>query len=71
MRAQLRPAQTGVQTLIGRTVPVISRIDERGGKVFVEGELWNAVSESVLEAGGTAEIVAVNGLTVTVKSVKT
>ena len=70
LRAQLLPVRTGVQTMIGRIAPVISRIDERGGKVFVEGELWNAVSEAVIETGGPVEIVAVNGLTLKVKAVK-
>ena len=70
LRAQLRPAQTGVQTMIGRTVAVISRIDEQGGKVFVEGELWNAVSEAPVDAGGLAQITEVSGLTVKVKPVK-
>ena len=70
LRAQLLPARTGVETMLGRTAPVISRIDERSGKVFFEGELWNAVSEAVIESGGPVEIVAVNGLTLKVKAVK-
>ena len=70
LRAQFLPARTGVETMIGRTAPVISRIDERGGKVFVEGELWNAVSEGDIETGEPVEIIAVKGLTLKVKAVK-
>ena len=51
-------------------VAVISRIDEQGGKVFVEGELWNAVSAAPVDVGGLAQITEVNGLTVKVKPEK-
>ena len=37
--------------MIGKTVAAQSRIDAAGGKVFIEGELWNAVSETPVEAG--------------------
>ena len=37
------------------------------GKVFFEGETWNAVSATVVEAGQTAEITGLVGLTLTVK----
>jgi membrane-bound serine protease (ClpP class) len=53
--------------MIGKTVNVISRIDSQGGKVFIEGEYWNAVSETPVESGGNVEILAVEGLTLKVK----
>ena len=37
------------------------------GKVFVEGEYWNAVSDVPIEAGQPVEIVGINGLTLKVK----
>jgi membrane-bound serine protease (ClpP class) len=45
----------------------LTRIDRQGGKVFVEGELWNAVSDASIEPGQDAEIAAVQGLTLRVK----
>jgi len=42
--AQFKPAQTGTGTMIGKIVSAQSRIDSAGGKVFIEGEIWNAVS---------------------------
>jgi membrane-bound serine protease (ClpP class) len=66
--AQFKPAQTGPGTMIGKTVNAQSRIDATGGKVFIEGELWNAVSTSPVEAGQPVEITGVNGLTLQVKS---
>jgi membrane-bound serine protease (ClpP class) len=67
MRAQMTPAQVGVQTLLGKVVPAAVRIGPSSGKIFVEGEYWNAVSDAPIEAGQPVEIVAVDGLTVKVK----
>jgi membrane-bound serine protease (ClpP class) len=53
--------------MLGKTVPALARIDAASGKVFVEGEYWNAVSETPIEPGHPVEIVAVNGLTLKVK----
>ena len=67
IRAQFKPACTGREAMIGRTVNAQSRIDSQGGKVFIEGEIWNAVSEIPVEAGQTVEIVGITGLTLKVK----
>lgn len=65
--AQFKPARVGKETMIGRTVNALSRIDSAGGKVFIEGEYWNAVSETPVEEGKAVEIAAVEGLTLKVK----
>lgn len=67
LRAQRLPVQVGVETMMGKTVNALTRIDASGGKVFVEGEYWNAVSDSPVEPGSPVEIVEINGLTLTVK----
>lgn len=67
LRAQFLPLRAGQETLLGKTVPALARIDAAGGKVFVEGEYWNAVSDLPIAAGQPAEIVAVKGLTLLVK----
>jgi membrane-bound serine protease (ClpP class) len=67
LRAQSLPVQAGRETMIGKTVPALARIDATGGKVFIEGELWNAVSDEPIEKGTTVEVVAVEGLTLKVK----
>jgi membrane-bound serine protease (ClpP class) len=67
LRAQLLPAKTGKEAMIGQTAKALAKIDSRGGKVFTEGEYWNAVSESPIEAGETTEIVGIEGLTLKVK----
>jgi len=71
LRAQFLPVRVGTQTMVGKTVPALVRIDSTGGKVFIEGEYWNAVSGVPVEAGEPVEITGVNGLTLTVKSKRT
>jgi len=61
LRAQFRPAQSGKETMLGKTVAAISRIDAGGGRVFIEGENWKAVSETPVESGQTVEVVGVEG----------
>jgi membrane-bound serine protease (ClpP class) len=64
LRAQMLPIKVGKETLIGKTVTALTPIDSRDGRIFVEGEYWNAVSEAPIERGEEAEIVAVQGLTI-------
>ncbi len=69
LRAQFLPVRAGRETMLGRSVPAVDRIDARNGKVFVEGEYWNAVTEGeiVVEKDQNVEIVGVEGLTLKVK----
>ncbi len=68
LRAQLLPVKVGAQTLIGKTVTALTPIDSRGGWIFVDGEYWNAVSDGPIEKGQVAEIAAVQGLSVKLKT---
>ena len=67
IRAQFKPAQTGTGTMLGQTVNALSQIDSAGGKVFIEGETWNAVSSSPVAAGQPVEVTGISGLTLQVK----
>jgi membrane-bound serine protease (ClpP class) len=67
LRAQFLPVRAGRETMLGKIVPAAERIDAAGGQVFVEGELWNAVSETPVEKNEPVEIVALAGLTLKVK----
>jgi membrane-bound serine protease (ClpP class) len=67
LRAQRLPIKAGKETLHGKTVKALTRIDAQGGKTFVEGEYWNAVSDAPIEPGQEAEITSVHGLTLKVK----
>jgi membrane-bound serine protease (ClpP class) len=67
IRAQLMPVRAGTETMLGQTVNAGSRIDPRGGTVFIEGEHWNAVSETPVEPGQPVEVTGIQGLTLQVK----
>jgi membrane-bound serine protease (ClpP class) len=67
IRAQFSPKRAGAETMIGKTVAALSRIDSQNGKVFIEGEHWNAVSETPIETGQAVEIIGIAGLTLKVK----
>jgi membrane-bound serine protease (ClpP class) len=71
LRAQILPVRAGRETMIGKTVSALTDISDRGGKVFIEGETWNAISPVHVEAGQPVEVVGVQGLTLTVKAGKT
>jgi membrane-bound serine protease (ClpP class) len=54
--------------MLGKTVPALTPIESHQGKVFIEGELWNAVSDAPIAAGQPVTIVAIEGLTLKVKA---
>jgi membrane-bound serine protease (ClpP class) len=67
LAAQRLPPVTGVDALIGQRAQARSTIAPGvGGHVAIHGELWQAESETPIEAGGFARVTAVKGLTLTV-----
>lgn len=69
LRAQWLPARVGKESMIGLRTTALSPINPQGGKVFVEGEYWTAVSDVPIPEGTRVEVVAVEGLTLKVKPV--
>jgi len=61
LRARRNKVVTGVQGLVGQ-VGVARTALSPGGKVFVHGELWNAVSSAPLAAGQPVVVRKVDGL---------
>jgi len=49
--------------MLGRTVHALTRIDPQGGKVVIDGECWQAVSDLPVATGEMAEIIGISGLT--------
>lgn len=66
--AQRLSVKTGREMMIGQVVEALTRIDAASGKVFIEGEYWNAISEAPLAAGSLVEVAAVQGLTLKVRA---
>jgi membrane-bound serine protease (ClpP class) len=67
LRAQRLPVTTGKEAMLGQVATVVTRIDPSGGKVFFDGEYWNAVSDSAVEPGQAVRIVGIDGLTLKVQ----
>jgi len=71
VRAQFLPVRAGKEAMVGETTVALQPIDSNGGKVFVEGAYWNAVSDAPAQAGDRVEIVGIDGLTLKVKPTQT
>lgn len=65
--AQFKPIRSGKETMLGQVVKAESRIDSSGGSVFIEGEIWKAVSSTPVEIGQPVEVIGIEGLTLKVK----
>jgi len=66
LRARRNKVVTGEQGLIGETGDVRIALSPHG-KVFVRGELWDAVSSSPLPTGQLVVVRQVHGLTLQVE----
>ncbi len=65
-----KPVTSGAEGLIGRVAEVVDEITpEKEGKVFLDGEYWNAQSPQVIRKGEKVEIVERSGLRLTVRPV--
>ena len=58
----------GTGSLEGAIGQARTLVNQKGGKVFVSGEWWQAVSESPIEAGGQVRVVGSRDLVLTVES---
>jgi membrane-bound serine protease (ClpP class) len=69
LRTRTRPVTTGQEALIGKLAEVRRRLDPEG-MVFVEGALWQAVSEDgAAEAGDWVRVVAMHDLRLIVQRI--
>jgi len=68
VRAQRAPVRTGVEGMRGEVGTVTETLDPEG-KIFVHGELWNAVAASrPLPAGTRVKVTGVSNLKLTVEA---
>jgi membrane-bound serine protease (ClpP class) len=68
-RSQISRPRTGDKGLIGE-IGVAKTALSPEGKVFVHGELWNAVGQGTIEPGTKVGVVSVEGLILKVEEVK-
>jgi len=69
LRARRTPVRTGREGLLSEHGTARTPLAPRG-KVFVHGELWDAVAPEPVAAGETVEIVAVQNLTLEVRALR-
>ena len=70
LKIQLAGPRTGPHSMIGLNAEVIERVDRAGGRVFVSGEYWNALSDEEIEAGEVCKIEQLDGLTMKVSPIE-
>ena len=66
VQAQTRPPATGREALVGRTATARTAIDGEG-KVFLNGEYWDAIARESIAAGEQVRVLSVDGLTLSVE----
>jgi membrane-bound serine protease (ClpP class) len=66
LRARRMPVRSGIEGMIHEIGVARSPLDPRG-KVFVQGEIWDAVADEPVAAGDPVEVVAVRNLTLAVR----
>lgn len=69
LKAQLRPQQAGAQAMVGQQGVAIDDV-HASGKVFVEGEYWEATSDLPIKAGDKIVVVGMENLKLRVEPVE-
>lgn len=68
VRAQRRPTVTGREGLIGLSGRARTNLSPNlHGSITVHGEIWRAIASEEIKVGETVEVIAANGLTLSVK----
>jgi Membrane-bound serine protease (ClpP class) len=70
LKAQKRKKMTGYEELIGEEGTALIDFEKGKGKVFIKGEIWNAVSEDEIKKDDAVIVEQVKGLTLYVKKAK-
>ncbi len=68
-RSQRAPVRTGKESLLGARAVARTRLAP-AGKVFLQGEWWNAVADGDVPAGAEVEVIAVDEMTLKVRPTK-
>jgi membrane-bound serine protease (ClpP class) len=68
VKARVRPHETGVEAMVGRTAVALTPLDP-AGYVFVRGERWHARAPGLVLADAKVRVVAVQGLELRVEPI--
>jgi membrane-bound serine protease (ClpP class) len=67
IKAQLRKPTTGSEGLLYEIGKTITKVDSRGGKVFVHGEIWDAISDEKIAKDKAIKVIEKNGMVLKVE----
>jgi membrane-bound serine protease (ClpP class) len=67
LKARHRRPTTGREGMVGEIGEALADFGSRGGKVFVRGETWDAVSPDDVRKGDRVRVLAVHGLKLEVR----
>lgn len=70
LKAQKKKKMTGYEELIGEEGTAMTNFEKGKGKVFIKGEIWNAVSEDEIKKDDAVIVEQVKGLTLYVRKAK-
>jgi len=70
LKAQKKKKMTGYEELIGEEGTALTDFEKGKGKVFIKGEIWNAVSEDNIKKDDNVVVEQVKGLTLYVRKAK-
>jgi membrane-bound serine protease (ClpP class) len=66
VQSQRRRPVTGAESMVGTIARAKTDLAPRG-KVFVQGEIWDAISDEPIREGEEVEVESIHGLTLTVR----
>lgn len=69
VKAQMRRPHTGGEGMIGMDGEAVTDIGQ-SGKIFINGEYWNAISKEPIAKGRKVRVVSISGLLAEVEEVK-
>jgi membrane-bound serine protease (ClpP class) len=67
VRAQFKKKATGSEGMVGEIGNAKTTIRSAGGTIYVHGEFWNAVSDTVIKKGSRVKVIAVNEMVLKVE----
>lgn len=69
LKAQKRRKLTGAEAMVGEEGEALTDFRKGRGKVFVHGEIWNAVGEEGIKKGDRVRVIGVEGLRLRVERI--
>ncbi|MGQ9706029.1 MAG: NfeD family protein [bacterium] len=70
IRAQFKRPVTGQEALIGAIGEARTDITKEGGKIFLHGEIWSAISDRLIKSGTKVKVIAKKGMVLLVEKIK-